>query len=393
MKVDRASSLGYKQPFTKRIRVEQKSLEQTVKHLGRVYLAALLAATVALPMPAAPAARRASLHHISRFRGVPTFADSTLADIGTFDDPVVRAAAVDGLGRYNGAVVAVDPNTGRILTIVNQKIAFGDGYIPCSTIKPTVALAALEENVITRDTMLKVGRRKYMNLTEAMAHSNNVFFEQLGRRMGFDTISRYARLLGLGELAGYNLPEEHPGSFPMQPPAHGGIARMSSFGEGIHMTPLQLVSLAAAFANGGTLYYLQYPRTADEIQNFAPRVKRDLNIAEVLPEIREGMLAAVLYGTGKRSFDSGGDEMPLGKTGTCNDPTSRVGWFVTYADETHPKIALAVLLRGSSRQVIGPTAALVAGRIYRRLREQNYFATRDQADVRHPDLNVLSSGQ
>ena len=70
--------------------------------------------------------------------------------------PIVRAAAVEGLGRYNGAVVAVDPNTGRILTVVNQKIAFGDGYIPCSTIKPTVALAALEENVITRDTMLRV---------------------------------------------------------------------------------------------------------------------------------------------------------------------------------------------------------------------------------------------
>jgi cell division protein FtsI/penicillin-binding protein 2 len=175
----------------------------------------------------------------------------------------------------------------------------------------------------------------------------------------------------------------------MQPPAHGGIARMSSFGEGIQITPLQLVSVAAAFANGGTLYYLQYPRTADDIQNFAPRVKRDLNIATVLPEIREGMLAAVLYGTGKRSFDSGGDEMPLGKTGTCNDPTSRVGWFVTYADEAHPKIAIAVLLRGSSRQVIGPTAALVAGRIYRRLREQNYFATPTQAAAQ---LKLISTG-
>src|SRR5260370_26123303 len=102
----------------------------------------------------------------------------------------------------------------------------------------------------------------------------------------------------------------------MQPPAHGGIARMSSFGEGIQITPLQLVSLASAFANGGTLYYFQYPRTADEIQNFAPRVKRDLNIATVLPEIREGILAALLYGTGKPSFASRGDEMPLRKTGT-----------------------------------------------------------------------------
>jgi len=49
------------------------------------------------------------------------------------------------LGRYNGAVVAVDPNTGRILTVVNQKIAFGEGYIPCSTIKPTIAIAALKK--------------------------------------------------------------------------------------------------------------------------------------------------------------------------------------------------------------------------------------------------------
>src|SRR5690348_2782691 len=271
----------------------------------------LMAAIAAMPLPAAPGAGTPvsrARKSVARYRGVPTFADSTKTDDAAYDDPIVREAAVSALGRYNGAVVAVDPNTGRILTVVNQKIAFGEGYIPCSTIKPTVALAALEENVITRDTMLKVGRRKYMNLTEAMAHSNNVFFEELGRRMGFDTVSRYARLLGLGELAGYNLPEEHPGSFPMQPPAHGGIARMSSFGEGIHMTPLQLVSLAAAFANGGTLYYLQYPRSADEVQSFTPRVKRDLNIATVLPEIREGMLAAVLYGTGKRSFDSGGDE-------------------------------------------------------------------------------------
>src|SRR4029077_19356071 len=158
-------------------------------------LAIFLAVICAVPLPAEPrvgkSARRAR-KSAARYRGVPTFADSTSLDDSTYDDPVVRAAAVSALGRYNGAVVAVDPNTGRILTVVNQKIAFGEGYIPCSTIKPTIALAALEENVITRDTMLKVGRRKYMNLTEAMAHSNNKFFEQLGTQMGFDTVSKYS---------------------------------------------------------------------------------------------------------------------------------------------------------------------------------------------------------
>ena len=352
----------------------------TVKY-GRSSIAILLVALCAVPVPAMPAgagSTRSRAHrYVNRYPGVPTFADSTSTDDSTYDDPEVRAAAVAALGKYNGAVVAVDPNTGRILTVVNQKLAFGDGYIPCSTIKPTIALAALEENVITPDTMLRVSRRKYMNLTEAMARSNNEFFEQLGSRMGFDTVSKYGRLLGLGELAGYNLADEHPGSFPTVPPAHGGVARMSSYGEGIQVTPLQLAALSAAFANGGTLYYLQYPHSQEELQNFAPKVKRELNIAPILPEIREGMLAAVLYGTGRSSYDRGGDELPIGKTGTCDDHTtpSKIGWFITYADETHPKIALAVLLRGNTRRVKGPTAAQVAGIMYRKLREQNYFAS------------------
>jgi len=373
--------------------------------LGKTLAAGFLIATLAVPLSAGEPAGKAvvsnssstskskkSKRHLvpSRYRGyAPTYADSVSADDPTFDDPIVRQAAVDALGRYNGSVVAVDPNTGRILTVVNQRVAFSDGYIPCSTIKPTIAIAALEENVITDDTMLKVGPRKYMNLTEALAHSNNAFFEELGRRMGFETVSKYGRLLGLGELAGYNLPDEHPGSFPTQPPAFGGVARMSSFGEGIQITPLQLAALAAAFANGGTLYYLQYPHTQEEVQNFEPKVKRDLNIGSVLPEVREGMLAAVLYGTGRLSFDAGGDETPLGKTGTCDDHTnpSHIGWFVSYADEAHPKIALAVLLRGNTRVVKGPIAAEVAGRIYRRLREENYFTEPTKTASASPNVS------
>jgi len=374
-----------------------------IKELGKTILAGMLVGSLAMPMPAAEAAaitaakskvKSASRKRLapSRYRGyAPTYADSISADDPTYDDPIVRQAVVDALGRYNGSVVAVDPNTGRILAVVNQKIAFSDGYIPCSTIKPTIAVAALEENVITRDTMLKVGRRKYMNLTEALAHSNNTFFEELGRRMGFDTVSRYGRLLGLGELAGYNLPDEHPGSFPTQPPVYGGVGRMSSFGEGIQVTPLQMAALAAAFANGGTLYYLQYPHTQEEVDAFQPKVKRDLNIANVLPEVREGMLAAVLYGTGRLSADPGGEETPLGKTGTCDDRTnpSRIGWFLSYADEAHPRIALAVLLRGNTRRVKGPTAAQVAGHIYRSLRQQNYFGQTVSAGT----VKIISTGK
>jgi len=358
--------------------VEKRPIKSMVQRFNR-YLPLLLCFLLvwelsAFARPGASASRSpSSRRHATRYRfGIPTYADSTKEDVSEFDDPIVRQAAVEALGRYNGSVVAIDPNTGRILTAVNQKLVFSSGFIPCSTIKPVIALAGLEESIITRETMVRVGRRRFMNLTEAMAHSNNPFFEELGRRMGFETVSRYARLLGLGELAGYNIPEEYPGAFPSEPPARGGVARMSSFGEGIQITPLQLGSLVSTFANGGTMYYLQYPRAAEERLNFAPRIKRQLSIEPLLPELRDGMLAAVLYGTARRSYDP--EEQALGKTGTCSDKNSRLGWYVTYADQLHPRIVLVVLLRGNTRRVKGPTAAQIAGHIYRSLRERNYFA-------------------
>ncbi len=339
---------------------------------------------IAAPKPR-PALRPTVKHHAKNSRKLnPSEADAIRDDVAQYDDPVVRQAAIEAMGKYTGAVVAIDPESGRILSVVNQKMAFSSGYIPCSTIKPVIAVAALQEGVVTRDTMIRVAPRKYLNLTEALAHSNNAFFEELGRRMGFDTVSHYGRLLGLGELAGYQIPEEHPGGFPSAPPAKGGVARMSSFGEGIQMTPLQLGALASSIANGGTLYYLQYPRTPEEQANFNPRVKRNLNIEALLPEVRDGMLAAVLYGTARLSYIST-DEQALGKTGTCSEDGSRLGWFVSYADQSNPKIVIVVLMRGHSSAIKGPMAAGVAGRIYRRLNDSNYFATRG-ADTRTMSL-------
>jgi penicillin-binding protein 2 len=299
--------------------------------------------------------------------------DPTRDDIPEFDDAVVRASAVESLGRRDGAVLAVDPNTGRILAAVNQRLVFSSGFIPCSTIKPVIAVAALEEGVINRDTMLMVSRRHYMNLTEALAHSNNAFFESLGSQMGFEKVSNWARQMGLGELAGRNILEEHPGTLPAKPPEHGGVARMSSFGEGIEITPLQLAAVATTLANGGTLYYLQYPRTEQERRDFMPQVKRKLDIASLVPDIREGMLAAVLYGTARHSYDPDGEQV-LGKTGSCSEQGTRIGWFVSYLNQRNPRLVIVVLLRGYRHRVNGPAASEVAGKIYQRLRQQNFFS-------------------
>jgi penicillin-binding protein 2 len=326
---------------------------------------------------AAPPLRPARPAHRHRSRVVES-ADPAKDDVTQYDDPEIRAIAVDALGHEKGSVVAVDPTSGRILTVVNQKMAFSAALEPCSTIKPFVALAGLQEGVITRDTMLQVGRRTYMDLTEAMAHSNNKFFESVGSKLGFDRVIKYDSLLGLGQRVGYNIPEEQPGALPSSPPLFGGVARMSSFGEGIRITPFQLASLVGTLANGGSQYYLQYPRTDQDRQDFQPRLRQQLDIAPLLPDLRDGMLAAVLYGTARQSYDPYG-EQALGKTGTCNDESlgGRLGWFASYADEAHPKIVLVVLLHGRSRIISGPHASEIAGRIYRGLNERNYFAESD----------------
>src|SRR5690242_19496988 len=194
----------------------------------------------------------------------------------------------------NGTVVAINPTDGRILAMVNQKLALSEGAQPCSTIKVAVALAGLSEGVITRETPVQLGRRSQMTLTQALAHSNNAYFEAVGRRLGFAKISYYAHQFGLGELAGYNIEGEHLGVFPTHElaPRLGGVGKMCSFGESISMTPLQLGALVSAIANGGTLYYLQHPTSADEIVNFQPRTKRQLDIGPLVPEIAEGMTGA-----------------------------------------------------------------------------------------------------
>ena len=308
---------------------------------------------------------------------VSSFGNPSAEDDPTGEDPMVREAAVEALGNWNGTIVVVDPNTGRILSIVNQKLALSSGFTPCSTFKPVVALAALNEGLITPETRLRVFRRQRMNLTEALAKSNNTFFAYLGRQLGFDRVALYARLFGLGEKAGLDIPAEYEGRFPEAPPKEGGVGLLTSYGTDIQITPLQLAAVISAVANGGTLYYLQYPRTEEEIARFEPKERRRLQVlTEHIPKIKEGLAAAVLYGTAQSAFDS--EEQILGKTGTCSEDGARLGWFASYSSESRPKYAVVVLLRGG-KQMYGPHAAEIAGQVYRglRLREEQASQTSD----------------
>jgi beta-lactamase class D len=321
--------------------------------------------------------RRPRHRWVETFTGNSFSDDNTDGDIVEGEDPVVRQAAIDALGNMNGTVVAIDPTSGRILAMVNQKLALSEGAQPCSTIKVAVALAGLSEKVITREESIALGGRAHMSLTQALAHSNNAYFEAVGRRLGFPKVSYYAHQFGLGEFAGYHIEGEHLGTFP----AHeldaslGGVGKMCSFGESISMTPLQLGALVSAVANGGTLYYLQHPTSVDQVINFEPRIKRQLEIGPLVPEIAEGMTGAVQYGTARSLRLNFSEEQILGKTGTCSKDGTRFGWFASYADTQYGHIVTVVFLQGG-RPTYGPKAAEISGKFYRALYDHNFFAAR-----------------
>jgi penicillin-binding protein 2 len=319
-----------------------------------------------------------------------SFADGTAqGDVTAGEDPIVRQAAIEALGNLNGTVVAIEPTSGRILAMVNQKLALSSGAQPCSTIKLSTALAALNEGLIDKETEIRLGRRSRMNLTSALAHSNNPYFEAVGRKLGFEKISYYAHQFGLGELAGYDIEGEQLGSYPEAeiPSKLGGIGKMCSFGEGISMTPLQLGAMVASIANGGTLYYLQHPTTPEAVADFQPRVKRHLDIANVIPELSDGMAGAVEYGTARSVRLNFNEESILGKTGTCSHAGTRFGWFASYAKTDIGRIVTVVFLRGG-RPTYGPKAAEIAGRMYRNLYDHNFFVARSLATTPAPDATI-----
>ncbi|MGA2634157.1 MAG: penicillin-binding transpeptidase domain-containing protein [Terracidiphilus sp.] len=326
-------------------------------------------------------------HTIRRHRYYERFTASSFAsgnifadDVTAGEDPVVRQAAINAMGDMNGTAVVIDPSNGRILAMVNQKLALSPGAEPCSTIKITVAMAALSERLVTSETPVQLAGFR-MNMTQALAKSNNLYFEELGRELGFERVRHYANLFGLGELAGYNIEGEQLGIYPDEalPAAEGGVGRMCSFGQGVSLTPLQLGAFVAAIANGGTLYYLQHPKTLAEAATLEPKIKRTLDIAQFLPDLQDGMAGAVQYGTA-RSLRANFHELPVfGKTGTCSDKGTRFGWFASYSDSPQGRLVTVFFLEGG-RPTFGPRAAEMTGEFYRNLWDANWFAPKGPQD-------------
>jgi membrane peptidoglycan carboxypeptidase len=287
-------------------------------------------------------------------------------DNTTGEDPQVRRVAINALGNHAGTVVVMDPMTGKVYSIVNQEWALRRGFKPCSTIKLVTGVAGLSENVIPPAEITPASDRGRMDLTSALAHSDNPYFEHVGSGLGFDKMIHYARELGLGEKTGVNVPFEYQGRLPEMKPGFA-LHRMFSYADGFEVTPLQLGNLVSAMANGGKLLVPQIPTKENGVK-FTPKVRRKLEVdGNVLQRMIPGMIGAVNYGSGRKAYDP--LQTVAGKTGTCNGGGgSWVGLFTSYAPLANPRLAVVVITRGTDAHHHLPAA--VAGQIYRDLHQR-----------------------
>jgi membrane peptidoglycan carboxypeptidase len=308
-------------------------------------------------------AREARARQIAFERGLRTETIENIAnDDADGEDLEVRRAAVNALGNRAGTVVVLEPQTGKVLTVVNQDWAIHKSFKPCSTIKLVTAVAGINERMIDEEGNIRT-RRFPMNLNDALAFSNNIYFQAVGSSLGNSKMISYAQTLGLGQPTGINVAGETAGKLPYG----NGNARIYSHGDDFEVSPLQLAVMTSAVSNNGKIIVPHVPRTAIQKTNFRGTLRRQINLPQTsLQGVLPGMIGAATYGTARRGVDS---SMGIaGKTGSCIAGGSWVGLFTSVAPIENPQYAVVVITRGQSER--GKHAAAIAGKIYQTLRSR-----------------------
>ncbi len=309
------------------------------------------------------AAREARARKIAFENGLRSETAANIAkDVTTGEDLKVRGVAVNALGNRAGTVVVMEAKTGRVVTMVNQEWAIKEGFKPCSTIKLVTGVAGISENLIDPDGNI-TGESSRLDLSDALAHSNNPYFQRVGVKMGTETMIDYAKQLGLGQKTGINADGETTGRLPIG----NRNPRIYSHADDFEVTPLQLAVMVTAISNGGKRIVPQFRRERTESAGFKPIYRkdsfdRDRELRGVIP----GMIGAAEYGTARRGMDQ--SLGVAGKTGSCIGRGSWVGLFASVAPIEDPKYAVVVITRGDSER--GRIAANIASQIYKALAPQ-----------------------
>jgi len=326
------------------------------------------------------------------------------------------------LGEEAGAIVALDPTNGDVLALVSHPAfdpnalsrgltptmweqivsdprhpltnrAIQGQYPPGSTFKIVVASAALESDKWSADTKVrcngafpagnhvfkdwKKGGHGVIDMYEAIVQSCDVYFYNIGHRLGIDALAETARLFGLGQPTGIELPSERVGVVPStewkqrvrKEVWYAGETISASIGQGyVTVTPLQMAVATAAVANGGVLYKPRLVRAVREratshLREIAPQDRGTVPLQDrTFTLLHEALRGVVMHGTGGRARSKIVEI--AGKTGTAQTVGARPtpistnpedvpkqfrdhAWFVAYAPADDPKIAVAVLVENT----------------------------------------------
>ncbi len=340
-----------------------------------------------------------------------------------------------------GAIVVMDCNTGAVLACASlptyditryyedyEKLASDNdsplwnrglqsAYAPGSTMKPAIALAALEEKaidinsacycggtyVLEDQTFKCLGHHGYLNVTTALEKSCNIFFFEMGKELGIDKMNKYCNLLGLGQDTGLELPEaEGMLASVANKEAAGqvwlpGDTVQAAIGQSDNLfTPLQLANYCATIANGGTRYkpyIIKSVLSADMsevIYETEPVVLNTLNADEKNLEIvKKGMRDVVTNSSCNMYFGECIVDA-AGKTGTsqlkrttesgvtmdCNN-----GFFISFAPYDDPEIAIAIVAENA---LTGSRTSQAAVPIY-----NYYFSQKTQFDVQEKPNELI----
>ena len=346
----------------------------------------------------------------------------------TIDSHIQEAAerAVDdqlaAVHAHAAAAVVINPQTGEILAMVSRPAfnpnLFAGGistvnwnmlnnnpyhpmdnkaitgeYPPGSTFKIVTGTAALAEHKVTaQEKIFDSGRHwiipktnaggealGWIDFEQAMAHSDNVYFYEMGNRLGVDTLERYARLFGLGTRTGIDLPYEAEGLVPNRKYKadnyEDGEWYLSetfdaAIGQGFNLvTPLQAAMVVSEIAANGQRYRPHLvQRIVDVNGNTVREIKPELlSTLEVDPSVihhvQEGLHSVTKLGTGTELF-AGFPVDIAGKTGTAENSQGRDhSWFVAYGPYKNPNVVVAVIMEQ------GGFGSVAAGPIARRILE------------------------
>ncbi len=372
-----------------------------------------------------------------KIRKISMKSPSPGGDVCLTIDKDLQVTAEKALTDKKGAIVALDPNTGEILALASspsvdpnlfiggidkatwreissskdfplQDRALSGQYPPASVFKIIVALAGLQEGIIDPEEKISckgyffLGRHRYncwkkyghreMNLHSALVESCDVYFYQIGKKLGVDKIAYYAKKFGLGRKTGLDVGLEKGGLVPTRdwklrktgvPWQEGETISMSIGQSFVLVTPIQMATMVSAVFNGGVLYRPQVTKwvgesEANKTYEFTPKMTGKIDISPEYFEIVKTALKGVVHeqhGTGSRARFK--DIAVAGKTGTAqvvalkkteeqNDSEEDIpvhhrdhAWFVAVAPAEKPRIAIAVIIEhgGHGGSAAAPIAA------------------------------------